>query len=238
VVVGTFFVLLELVWRGEIRVYQHEEYGRIFIKRRGKDYGEGVDGDGEGGENGEGEKLPPAMPHVEPHLPPPIERRIGPDGKVIRVASRTRFGGLDNAEGAEGRADVFDEDAIAADNFEVRLKARIERILKLADDICERFEQSLKTGPPSASAEGTPPPAASTDLDAELAAFQDELGPEEDDDPEGPDDPEAADTSDDAEPTEDVDEMAAEDLAEDTEMEASAEADADQAEIPDEDVGA
>jgi len=109
--VGTFFVLLELVWRGEVRVYQNEEYGRVFIKRQGEDYGEGVDDaegaeGGEGGEGSEAGKLPSPMPHVEPHLPPPIERRIGPDGKPMRIGSRTRFGGLDG--GDDG--DVFDEE--------------------------------------------------------------------------------------------------------------------------------
>jgi len=185
-VVGTFFVLLELVWRGEVRVYQNEEYGRIFVKRRGEDYGEGA----EGGEDGEGEELPPAMPRVEPHLPPPVVRRIGPDGKPIRIASRTRFGGLDRSDDA---GEMSDDDFIAADNFEVRLKARIERILKLADDICERFELSLKSRSRPAVAEGAPAPAAS--LDAELAAFQDELGPVE---PDGPEDTGDAEGSDEA----------------------------------------
>ncbi|MHC5053919.1 MAG: segregation and condensation protein A [Planctomycetota bacterium] len=175
-VVGTFFVLLELVWRGEVRVYQNEDYGRIFVKRRAE---EGAEGEGE--EEGD---LPPAMPHVEPHLPPPVVRRIGPDGKPIRIASRTRFGGLDRAD---EQSVLSDDDFIAADNFEVRLKARIERILKLADEICERFEQSLRSRAQPVPAEGAPggdgASAASASLDAELAAFQDELGPEEADGP-------------------------------------------------------
>jgi segregation and condensation protein A len=217
--VGTFFVLLELVWRGEVRVYQNEEYGRVFIKRRGEDYGEG-------GEEGEGEGFPPAMPHVEPHLPPPIIRRIGPDGKPIRIATRTRFGGLDRSEDD----DVFDEDSIAADNFEVRLKARIERIIKLADDICERFEQSLRSRSQPAAAEGATvggegapaaPVASAASLEAELAAFQDELGSVEADDPEA------------VEPTEDADVAAPvaegseedEDSGEDTEMGADVDVD-------------
>ena len=236
VVVGTFFVLLELVWRGEVRVYQNEEYGRVFIKRRGEDYGEGAEGR-EGGEDGE--EFPSPMPRIEPHLPPPIVRRIGPDGKPIRIATRTRFGGLDRSEDD----DVFDEDSIAADNFEVRLKARIERILKLADDICERFELSLKSRSQPAAAgvapgegEGSPsaPVASAASLDAELAAFQDELGPVE------PDAPEDAEDTGDAEAPEDVDEApAAEDPEEDEGLEdyagVSPPTDADQTVEPDED---
>ncbi|MHC4198517.1 MAG: segregation and condensation protein A [Planctomycetota bacterium] len=152
-IAGTFFALLELVRQKMVRIFQDVDFDEIMIEKRAEEDPEA------------GAAAPPgpaggAGPRVEPSLPPPVHRRELPGGKKARAAGRAHFRGLDRPDEDGDRDDEF----LGSDDSELRLSRRIDRIIKYADEISERFEASRRGHRRPEGGAG-----ASEDLDAAMA---------------------------------------------------------------------
>ena len=152
-VAGTFFALLELVRQKMVRIYQDADFDEIMIEKRAEDEEETGTGTPPGTDQAAG-------PHLEPSLPPPVQRCELPGGKKTRAAGRAHFRGLDQPDEDGDRDDEF----LGSDDSEIRLSRRIDRIIKYADEISERFEASRRGHRRPEGAAG-----ASEGLDAAMA---------------------------------------------------------------------